>query len=524
MDPILLNLSQNARMFVQKRNWKNVSILANKIMALFENDAEGFFLLGLVFKASLKNKFACEYFEKALELDSKRYDAAIELANMYLIGLHHSDAFELLSQYESQLINSPIYLDMAGRVYSGLGLHLRAYPLFQKANELQPNIDMFNEHYASCSVLVGNISDAKGIYKLLIDKYPLHQKNHYELSNLSTATNASHVEQMQSIIKNGSQSHSKNIYLYYAIGKELEDLGRWNESFRYYKLAGQSVLASTSYDVAEEIKVIDKIKKTCSSNWLIRKNNVNGKCRDTTDPIFIVGLPRTGTTLTERVLSNHSQIESADETFFMQMVIREVAGQGGIGDVDESIIEKASKSEINEIARKYMSAIKYRLKGSPLFIDKYPFNYLYLGFIAKAFPNAKIIYLKRNPMDSCFAMFKQSFFKFAYSLNDLGQYYVAQNSLRLHWKEVLGKRLIEVEYESLVENLEGQTRQILESLGLKFEQNCMEFDKNPNSSASASTVQVREKVHTRSIHKWKRYSSELQDLKAYLVNQGIDLD
>jgi len=329
---------------------------------------------------------------------------------------------------------------------------------------------------------------------------------------------------MQKVLEVTKLSPEKNIYMYYAIGKELEDLGRWQESFHYYKLAGDAVLSVANYDVADEIEVIDQIINRCSAHWISarpihRKSNKPAKI-----PVFIVGLPRTGTTLTERIVSSHSKVESADETFFMQMAIRHASGAGGFGDIDEEILNKASKKDIRQIAQKYMASVDYRLTDRPLFIDKYPNNFLYLGFVAKAFPEARIIYLRRNPMDACFAMYKQSFFKFAYNLDDLGRYYVAQDRLRKHWQNVIGDQIINIDYEKLVTDQEGQTHYILDKLGLEFEQNCLNFEKNSTASASASTLQVREKVHTRSVFKWKNYAEELKPLKEYLESAGIEVE
>jgi hypothetical protein len=279
-----------------------------------------------------------------------------------------------------------------------------------------------------------------------------------------------------------------------------------------------------NYDVNTDIRLTQRIISTCSKQWLSAHKDSDAKATDARTPVFIVGLPRTGTTLVERILSSHSHIQSADETFFMQMAIRFASGAGGISEVDENIIQNAAENDIALIAQHYMSSIAYRLQDKPMFIDKYPYNYLYLGFIAKAFPNARIIYLKRNPMDACFAMFKQSFFKFAYSLHDLGQYYVAQDNLRKHWKSVLGDRLIELEYEELVNTQEASTRALLAKLGVPFEQACLHFENNPAASASASTLQVREKIHTRSVNKWKNYSKQLSPLKDFLHKAGIDTD
>ena len=329
---------------------------------------------------------------------------------------------------------------------------------------------------------------------------------------------------MQKILDVTRLPAAQNIFMYYAIGKELEDLERWQEAFHYYQLAGDTVASVANYDVGTDIELIDSIIKVCNSDWLATNDKIAGHENSEKSPIFIVGLPRTGTTLTERIVSSHSQVESADETFFMQLLIRRVGGVQGKESMSPAIIAAAAKKNIGLIAKGYLDVVSYRLGDRPYFIDKLPENFLYLGFIAKAYPRARIIHLRRNPMDSCFAMFKQSFFKYAYTLDSLGKYYVAYDRLCSHWDNVLKDRIIEVEYESLVSDPEAQIRGLLDKLGLDFEQSCLDFDQNKAPSATASAAQVREKAHTRSVGKWKNFAGELQPLKDYLSGAGISVD
>lgn len=524
MNTNLSQLSAAARRAVQVGDWTTVKACASMIRKQDKKNPEGYFLLGLVEKASGRSSQAMAAFAKAISLDAGRYDAAVELASLYALSLRHDETLNLLKRYESHLGNSPLYLDMAANIYSRLGLHASAWPLYQKANELQPNLDQFQANLAACAVFQGKIKEAKAIYKGLLDRYPNHQRNHYELSRLEKALDSSHVEQMQEVLNATSLPAEKNIFMYYAIGKELEDLERWQESFHYYKLGGDAVTQVAGYDVGSDIEVIDKIIEVCSVGWLTTGRGPVGSEKPQKTPIFIVGLPRTGTTLIERIVSSHSQVESAEETYILQQVIRRVSGVHSPESMSPVMIGAAAKKNIRPIAEAYMNAVNYKLSDRPFFIEKLPENYLYLGFIAKAFPDARIIHLRRNPMDSCFAMYKQSFFKYAYTLENLGKYYVAYDRLCRHWQEVLKDRVIEVEYESLVADQEGQIRSLLEKLGLDFEQACLDFDQNKTPSATASAVQVREKVHTRSVHKWKKFATELQPLKDYLENSGICVD
>lgn len=172
----------------------------------------------------------------------------------------------------------------------------------------------------------------------------------------------------------------------------------------------------------------------------------------------------------------------------------------------------------------YLDAIAYRLKDEPIFIDKLPFNVLYLGFITKAWPQQPIVLMQRNPMDACFSMFKQVFtwaYKYSYDLDSLARYYIAYDRLLRHWRELLGDRLVEVEYETLVSNQEAETRRLLAGLGLEFEEACLDFEKNAAPSTTASSVQVRQKVHTGSVARWRRYELQLEPLRQQLEAAGI---
>lgn len=520
-------MSELARKAVRKQDWETVAACANSILQQDISSAEGFYLTGLVEKVSNRPSKAAQAFETTLKLDDSRYDAAVELANQYSIARRNGDAASLLRDYEDKLDNSPMYLDLAGTVYTEIGMPQKAWPLYDKANKLQPGIDLFQANLASCGVYLGKIEEAHKIYTSLLERYPNHQRNHYQLARLGKAENAEHIEQMQKILQSADSAADKNIFMYYSLGKELEDLERWEESFNYYKKAGDAVSSVAKYDVANDIALIDKIIEVCNADWLndvAVKPIVDKKAKR---PIFIVGLPRTGTTLTERITSSHSQVESVGETQFLQMILRRESGVQSIENMNPEMIEAASKVAPEQIAKGYIESIGYRLADEAYFIDKLPFNFLFLGFIAKAWPNAKIIHLARNPMDACFSMYKQVFtwaYKFSYSLESLGEYYVAYNRLRNHWSEVLKDRLIEVEYETLVSDTENQTRLLLENLGLDFEQSCLDFDKNAAPSATASSVQIREKTHNRSINKWQRFGNQLQPLKEHLEKAGIKVE
>jgi Tfp pilus assembly protein PilF len=520
-------ISIAARRAVEAGDWGAVTACANAILRREPDSAEGHFLSGLCKKVAKKPREAMEAFQKALELDPDRYDAAVELANQYSVARRNGEAAELLAQYEDSLSNSPVYLDLAGAVYASIGLSQKAWPLFVRANELQPGVDLFQANMATCAVYLGKIEEARAIYRNLLRRFPDHRRNHYELSRLLKARDYEHIDQMKQILERGDVPPERNIPLYFAIGKELEDLQQWEECFAYYGKACDLVNGMTGYDVASDIALIDTIIDICDAHWLANPASDTPVCSDGKTPIFVVGLPRTGTTLTERILSSHSQVESLGETMFLQIALHHESGLTDNDRMNPAMIEALATRDMGAVARSYLDAVRYRLGDAPMFIEKLPFNFLYLGFIARAWPEARIVHVLRHPMDACFSMYKQVFtwaYKFSYSLESLGRYYVAHDRLAEHWRDVLGPRLVEVRYESLVSNPEGQTRLLLEQLGLPFERACLQFDKNTAPSTTASSVQVREKVHRGSVQRWKRFERELSPLRKYLESAGIEVE
>lgn len=518
--PEIVHLAAAGRQAVKARDWARVSACAMEISKRTPQDAEGPFLFGLAQKAAQRTESAARYFARAIELNGSRYDAGVELASQYILLNRYADARRLLDRYRPLLDDSPVYLNMAGQTYAAMSLYRDAYPLYKKAIAKQPRVEPFKANLASCAVYLGKIDEARSIYEGLLKRNPMHQKNHYELSQLGRAKNDAHIRKMLYVLQKSDPVPAKNIFIYYALGKEYEDLEQWDNSFKYYKKGGDAVKTVADYDVASDVEVMDRIISVCDAEWLADSPSAETGPRT---PVFIVGLPRTGTTLTDRILSSHSQVQSAGETQLLQMVLKRNSQVKGVTGMTPEIVSAAAAADAAKIGRDYVDAISYRLSDEPLFIDKLPENVNYAGFIAKSWPDARIVHLRRHPMDACFAMYKQSYFRFAYSLDDLAEYYLAYDRMSRHWRETLGDRMVEVEYEKLVSSQEHETRRLIEALGLNFEETCLHFEQNVAAVATASSAQVREKAHTRSIDKWRHYADYLDPLRQRLLAGGVDL-
>jgi len=527
MNDYLRQVSAAARQAISRKEWSKVIACAEEILKHDDANAEGHFLAGMSHMASTDLDQAERSFEKAIELDDRRYDAAMELARLHSTARRNGAAAALIERYADEMQGSPHYLNLAGSIYSQIGMPEKAWPLLRRANELQPGVSAIESKLATAAIHLGKVDEAKDFLGKLLKRNPNLQRIQLSYARLEKAKNREHIEQMQEILRAANQPPDLNIFMYYAIGKELEDLEEWEEAFKYFKMAGDAVCSVADYDIDTDLALIDKVIDVFGAEWLNDSPVTTDIVGRTKTPIFIVGLPRTGTTLTDRIISSHSKVLSVGETQFMQLVVRRESGIESDEKITPSMIDATAKLDAAVVGSGYMDMLAYQLGDEPMFVDKLPFNILYLGYIAKAFPDARIVRVKRNPMDSCFAMYKQVFtgaYKFSYSLEGLGRYYVAFDRLVNHWQEVLGDRFIEVEYESLVSDQENQTRRLLDRLGLDFEEACLNFDKSKTATATASSIQVREKIHTRSVNRWKNYEDQLQPLKKHLEKAGIRVD
>ena len=524
MQDRLNKLESLVKIELENKQWEKAVQIAIQIIELDSKNENSHYITGYCYKAMRRMDDAILGFKNVLRINENRYDAALELAGLYSTTRKNALAFELLNQYQAMIGNSPRHLDLAGTLFTEIGMPERAWPLFERANELQPGIPVLQANLATCAIFVGEMEVAKSTYRNLIENNPEHRKNHYHYSRLVKAQDNEHIEQMQSILNNSSGPVGRDLPLYFAIGKELEDMKCWDQCFDYYHKGCEGVSSAIDYDVQSDINVIETVVEKCDRNWLTDSDDGRLIAKQEPTPIFIVGLPRTGSTLLERIITSHSMVSSVGETLFLQMGILNLSGQKTAASITPDIIRNVADKDMHRLREKYMASVNYRLKENAFFIEKLPFNFLFLGFIAKAWPNAKIIHIHRNPMDACFSMYKQVFtwaYKFSYSLEDLAKYYIAHDSLKRHWEKVLGDRFIEISYESLVSNQEKVTREVIARLGIDFEEACLRFEENEAPSTTASSVQVRNKVHTESVEKWRYFEDQLKPLEQQLQKAGI---
>ena len=509
-------LSQHARVAMGRGDLAALVSITQQLQATAPHYADTHYLAAHAALAQQQWPNAVRAFKKCIQLDRKRLDALVELADLHLKMGRHGDSYALLAKRSADLALAPRPAFMAGELMTKLGMHVDALPLFRAANTLQPEVDSIQAGLAACATKNGELGLAQQLYTDLLQRNPNHQRNHYELSRLVKAADRKHVDSMLGLL--GKNGELGDVFLHYAIAKELEDLESWEESFdHYHKGAQQAGLKcqQAGYSVQHDIDALGVCEQMYTKQWIQAPGKAVSGSRC---PIFVVGLPRTGTTLVERILSSHPLIETADETFFMQSAVARGSKKPQSKLAEQ--LEAASQAGDFNLAANYMDAVEYRVAEQPFVVDKYPFNFHYLGLIARYLQGAKIVLLERNPMDACVAMFKQPFFNYSFNLDDLGQYYVAYRSLMDHWLQVLPNIHV-VKYETLTTDTHDEIEKLLAYVGVESDPACHRFYENSGASATASSVQIREKMHTRSVDKWRKWENQLDLLSNRLKSNGI---
>ena len=307
-------------------------------------------------------------------------------------------------------------------------------------------------------------------------------------------------------------------HLCFALGKALEDRGEFERSFGYYEQGNALKKAESQYDPVFVERNTALQKAVCTREFFESRRGVG--CRSP-DPIFIVGLPRSGSTLLEQILASHSQVEGTMELSEIATYTVDLEGQNrdATNRRYPRILAELTAEDFARLGERYIADTRVYRGGKAFFIDKMPNNFRHIGFIHLILPNARIIDARREPMACCFSNFKQLFAsgqEFTYSLEDIARYYRTYVELMTHWDEVLPGRILRVHHEEVVEDLEGSVRRILDYCGLEFEPACLEFHKTERNVRTASSEQVRQPIFREGLDQWRRFEPWLGPLKEAL--------
>lgn len=513
------DLHRTAQVFLNQGRIAEARRACEQLIAQDSNHADSHFLLGMAEDARGAVGSAVAHVEAAVARQPK----AEYLAHLgrLLSKLQRID--EALSAAQRAAAMNPadaLTLDTIGCIYSRVGRHAIAIGFFEQALALQPAHPEYRFNLAASLGFLGRFDDAETHYEQIVAAVPLFVKAHTALALLKRQTpEHNHVARLQSLLKNTPAP--LHLHIHYALAKELEDIGDHDGAFAHLKAAGDLRKKDLGYTIDFDKAIFSALR----SRFAQGPRNVEGHPSEA--PIFVVGMPRTGTTLVDRIISSHPEVTSAGELQTLPLAVKRLSGSRSRFVLDAETIDLSRDIDVARLGRMYLEESQAQRADSPRFVDKMPLNFLYAGYIAEALPRAKIVCLRRNPMDTCWSNFKHlfatnfSYYNYSYDLLDTAAYYMEFDALMTHWAKVMPGRVLEIQYEKLVDDLEGEARRLIAHLDLPWADTCLNFHENDAAVATPSAAQVRRPIYKDAVGRWRRYAENLKPVSAFFAANNV---
>ena len=362
---------------------------------------------------------------------------------------------------------------------------------------------------------LGRHSEAIESYRTAISQEPGLGEAYWSLANLKTFRfDEKEISSMREQLQDKPKSIQDHFHLCFALGKALEDRKQYDESFACYHRGNAVRRKTVQWDRGAHHDNMQRLIEFFDAGFF---DNRHGQGARHAEPIFIVGLPRAGSTLLEQILASHSQVEGTMELPDIISIARRLSGKKRSSDESRypDVLAEMTPAQLTELGEEYIERTQIQRSGAPFFIDKMPNNFSHIGLIHLMLPNAKIIDARRHPLACCFSGFKQLFAKgqnFTYDLTDIGQYYRDYVALMDHWDQVLPGSVLRMQYETVVADTESQVRRLLDYCGLPFEERCLRFYETERAVRTASSEQVRQPIYSGAVEQWRHYLAHLDPL------------
>jgi len=421
---------------------------------------------------------------------------------------------------------SPDILGRLASICANCGDFANAAELYRQGVNLYPRDAQLLAGLGEVLRILGSLEQAETAFDRALALAPHDYESQFLRSSLRRQTlSRNHIDELAGLFKQGVKDWRGATKIAFSLAKELGDIGQHAQAAYHLNAGSRIKRQHISYDVEDDVRMMRAIAVAFTQEAC---RPAHGNVEAAPCPIFIVGLPRTGSTLVERILSSHNAVCSAGELdAFTVTILAELARMGTATSFDRlSLPQRTLDIAPEKLAIEYMSRVAPFASEKPYLIDKMPLNFLNIGLINRAFPLCKIVHLVRNPLDTCFAIHKHLFkdaYPYSYQLTELGQYYAAYRKLMAHWHAVMPGRIIDIQYEAIVADQESTTRRLLQEIGLDWDPCCLRPQANSNPSTTASASQVRQAVYASSVDAWKPYARYLDPLIRILIRERIDL-
>ncbi|MBS0393741.1 MAG: sulfotransferase [Proteobacteria bacterium] len=459
--------------------------------------------------------------ERAAALDAHEVQALILQARCLQALQRGAEALAVAARARAAADGEPLALDAVGTCFSALGDQFGALSAFDAAVALAPREPRLRYNRATIRRYVGDLDGAESDLEVVIDLDPRDHEAYGLLADLRPQTPArNHVAALERRLADPPGAWQAEVTLRYALAKEYEDLGRHAESFAQLQRGARLRRSHLQYDVAMDVD---------TAGWIRDAFPDAGPVTDGADarsPIFVVGLPRSGTTLVERILGCHTGVHAAGELPHFAQALVEAVGRlaGGAALARRERVARSREIDFAALGRDYLRRSGGDALGALRLTDKMPLNYLYCGLIHRALPAARIVHVVRHPMAVCYAMYKTLFrdgYPFSYDLDEIARYYVAYRGLMQHWSRILPGVLHEVRYEALVADPPGESRRLLAGCGLDWQDACGAPHRHPAASTTQSAAQVRRPIYDSAVALWRCHEAALAPLRRRLAELGV---
>jgi len=519
--PSLAEFQREITLRMARGEWASASEAAAACREAWPLSNAGWLLGSFVALAAGEKDQALRLVDERLAIDPTDLRCLLQRAESLLALARKDEALAAAETASNAPAGGAAALDAVGTFYVYAQEHARARAAYDRALAAAPGNALLLTRRALLHRYLGDFELAAQDYDAVLAQRPADAealKGRAELQRQSEDRNA--LPAMEAALAAGPANIEDAVTLHFGLAKSYDDLGDHAASWRHLMAGNGLERTRLQYDSGLDRAVIGRIIAAFPSP--------EPTCPDTTGerPIFIVGLPRTGTTLVERILGSHSQVHPAGEALALSEAISaaldrktSVAALDWLGFADW-----LGRLDGAPIAREYLERVQLRRGNKPRFVDKQTLNFNYCALIFRAFPQARIVHVTRHPLAACYAIFKTRFpgtFPFAYHLTELADYYVGYRQLMAHWHRVLPGRILDLAYEDIVTAQEPTTRRLLEYVGLAFEPACLEFHRNTQAVMTASSVQVRQPLYDGSLDQWRRYAAELTPVRERLQTAGI---
>lgn len=505
-----------AQRYIAEGNLPAAQAALESTLARDPQDVQARLLLASVFLARGRLRAACAQLCTAARHPPDDPDALATLAYcLDQVGETVAMRDCLSNPALAQLDSGPVLARLA-HMHQLLGQHREALDLMDRARSRGMDTPEFRYYRSLQLQFNGRIAEAERELSNCLAENPTIGRASLALARMRRQTETSnHLDYIAAQLQRvepGSEDHAS---FEFARFKELDDLDRRAEAWQALARGNAIMYARGDHDIERERRHLATIARVCPVSFV----SAQAPRAEGPVPIFIVGMPRSGTTLLERIIGNHPLVASCGELSDFMRQLRWVADSHGNGWVDDPLLDRAPDLDYAEVGRRYREQTQWRAAGKPFHTDKLPANFLMAGFIHRALPQAKILHMVRDPMDVCFSNWKAMFgdaYAYSYDLEALADYYRGYRALMAHWHRVMPGAVLDVSYAALVRDPETVTARVLAFCGLPPAPGCSDIARNRTPVSTLSTAQVREPIHARAMAAWQRYADGMQPVRESL--------